>query len=151
MCEESELEIEECEVETIPKSCLDNLEEEAVFVRRKSLRSADHKSTINKGSAQEPIEEDEYEEDLGEKITNTEYQELICMIEDHVILPFDLHEWENDSLPMIRPIATLAAQPCTLAGDGGAGYLLGQLVSGAALRCTVEQDQIEAQEQFVNL
>lgn len=102
MCEESELEIEECEVETIPKSSLDNLEEEAVFVRRKSLRTTDHKSAINKGSAQEPNEEDEYEEDLGEKITNTEYQELICLIEDHVILPFDLNEWENDSLPMIQ-------------------------------------------------
>ena len=86
-------------MEIVPKSCLDILEEETVLIRRKLLRTADAISAVE-DSAQKPIKNDE---DLNEeKIERTEYQKLISLIEDHVILPFDLHEWENDSLPVIR-------------------------------------------------
>ena len=102
ICEESGIEIEECEAEIIQESSLENMTEETAFIRRKSLRTAERKSLIIEDSAQEPIDEEEekeYDENwVEESIAYTEYRELVRLIEDHVILPFDVAEWASESL-----------------------------------------------------
>ena len=114
ICEESGIEIEECEAEIIQESSLDNLIEETALIRRKSLRTAERKSLVVEDSAQEPIEEEEEEEKekeeeeeeeeeydenwVEESIAYTEYKELVRLIEDHVIMPFDVAEWASESL-----------------------------------------------------
>lgn len=93
------MDIEECEAEIIQESSL----EETALIRRKSLRTAERKSLILEHSVQEAIEEEECEKiGVEEKIVNTEYKELIRLIEDHVILPFDVDEWANECLEVIR-------------------------------------------------
>ena len=102
ICEESGIEIEECEAEIIQESSLENMTEETALIRRKSLRTAERKSLVIEDSAQEPIEEEEEEEYdenwVEESIAYTEYKELVRLIEDHVILPFDVAEWASEGL-----------------------------------------------------
>lgn len=77
--------------------------EETAFIRRKSLRTAERKSLILEDSVEEPIDEEEcFENWVEEKIVDTEYKELIRLIEDHVVLPFDVDEWANESLQVIQ-------------------------------------------------
>ena len=103
ICEESGIEIEECEGETIQEISLENMIEETALIRRKSLRTAERKSLVLEDSTQELIVE-EFQEDWNEeKIVNAEYKELVRLIEDHVILPFDVGEWRrNEGLEVIR-------------------------------------------------
>lgn len=75
------------------------VEETSSLIRRKSLRTEERKFLPIEDSVPEPIEEEETDENWIDKtFASTTYKELVRLIEDHVIRPFDGDEWANESV-----------------------------------------------------
>lgn len=90
---------ESYETEIIHGTCFENIVEETSLIRRKSLRTEERKFLPIEDSVPEPIEEEETDENWIDKtFASTTYKELVRLIEDHVIRPFDGDEWANESV-----------------------------------------------------